>query len=111
LAENCLDVIKAQYPNMKVTSSFRANTGGKSQHELGMAADMQFDGISKGDYYDIAQWIKTKVVFDQLLLEYKTTGTGLPWIHISYNMNGNRHQILTMMNDKTAGQGLLKLEG
>jgi predicted chitinase len=111
LAENCLDKIKAQYPNMKVTSAFRGNSGSTSQHERGMAADMQFDGALKGEYFTIAQWIKTNITFDQLLLEYKTTGTGNPWIHISFNQDGCRNQVLTLMNNKTAGPGLLKLEG
>ena len=111
LAENCLDIIKAQYPNMKVTSAFRGDTGSTSQHELGMAADMQFDGATKADYYDIAIWIKNKVICDQLLLEYKTTGTGLPWIHISYNSAGCRSQVMTFMNNKKFASGLQKLEG
>lgn len=111
LAENCLDIIKAKYPNMKVTSAFRGNSGSTSQHERGMAADMQFDGVSKADYYDIAVWIKSNVICDQLLLEYKTTGTRLPWIHISYNSQGCRSQVMTFMNNKKFASGLQKLEG
>lgn len=112
LAENSLDPIKAKYPNMKVTSAFRPmQNNPTSQHPHGKAADMQFDGASKGDYFTIAQWIRDNVVFDQLILEYKTTETKNPWIHISYNPAGNRKQVLTFMNNKTAGQGLLKLEG
>ena len=110
LAENCLDPIKTKYPSMKVTSAFRTGTS-TSQHCRGQAADMQFNGASKGDYFTMAQWIKDNIIFDQLLLEYKTTGTGLPWIHISFNSNGNRQQVLTFMNNKNAGSGLLKLQG
>lgn len=110
LAENCLDPIKTKYPNMKVTSAFRTGAS-TSQHELGMAADMQFDGASKSDYYDMAVWIKANVVFDQLLLEYKSTGTGLPWIHISYNSAGSRSQVMTFMNNSKFASGLQKLEG
>jgi len=109
LAENCLDKIKAKYPNMSVTSAFRTGTS-TSQHELGMAADMQFSGVGKSEYYNIAGWIKNNVLFDQLLLEYKTTGTGLPWIHISFNSNGNRKQVMTFMNNKKVDVGLIKLE-
>ena len=109
LAENCLDPIKDKYPNMFVTSGFRLGTG-TSQHERGFAADMQFTNASKSDYFTIAQWIKDNVLFDQLLLEYKTTGTSMPWIHISYNGNGLRKQILTFMNDKSTGSGLRKLQ-
>ena len=108
VAENCLDKIKAQYPNMFVTSGFRTGSG-TSQHERGQACDMQFRGVSNSGFYEIAQWIKDNVSFDQLLLEYKTTGTGNAWIHISHAEN-NRKIVLTMMNNKTAGQGLRKLQ-
>lgn len=111
LAENCLDKIKAKYPNMFVTSAFRGvGANSTSQHPKGMAADMQFTGASKSDYYDIAIWIRDNVIYDQLLLEYKTTGTGNPWIHISYVDGACRKQVLTFMNDKTASQGLKKLQ-
>jgi hypothetical protein len=108
LAENCLDKIKDKYPNMFVTSGFRTGSG-TSQHLLGMAADMQFTGVAKKDYFEVAQWIRDNVSYDQLLLEYKTTGTGNPWIHISYNEGKNRKQVLTFMNDRTAAQGLKNL--
>lgn len=110
LAENCLDVIKAKYPKMLVTSCFRKmGSNPKSQHPLGMACDMQF-GVGKSELFDICVWIKDNVLYDQLLMEYKTTGTGNPWIHISFNSRGNRKQVLTFMNNKTAAQGLKKLQ-
>jgi hypothetical protein len=109
LAENCLDLIKTKYSNMMVTSGFRHGTT-TSQHQRGMAADMQFTGATKGDYYDIASWIKSNVPFDQLLLEYKVFGTGQPWIHISFNSTGNRGQVMTFMNNKPHGNGLQKLQ-
>lgn len=111
LAVNCLEKIKEKYPDMQVTSCFRTSTGGKSQHERGMAADMQFPRANKNksEYYEIAKWIKANVPYDQLLLEYKTTGSRLPWIHISFNQNGNRKQVLTLKNHRTFGQGLIQL--
>jgi len=95
LAENVLDKIKDKYPDMFVTNAFRRPEGasaGRSQHETGQAADIQFHSANKNKqlYYDIAIWIKDNVAYDQLLLEYKTTGSGLPWIHVSFNSNGNR---------------------
>ena len=108
LAENCLDPIKEKYPNMIVTNAIRRK-GNKSQHEKGMGGDLQFPGISKKDYYEIAKWIKDNVIYDQLLLEFQTSGSGTPWIHISYNANNNRRQVLTIMNHKTYGQGLHQL--
>lgn len=101
LTVNCVELIKAQYSNMFVTNSFRtASATSTSQHRLGMACDMQFTDVEKSDYFAIAQWIRDNVPFDQLLLEYKTTGSGLPWIHISYNKAGNRRQVKTFLNDK-----------
>ena len=105
LAMNSLDRIKQQYPSMFVTNAFRypeGETSGRSQHEIGQAADIQFQGASNSDYYNIALWIRDNVPYDQLLLEYKTTGSGKPWIHISYNKDGNRTtgvKIATFMNN------------
>lgn len=112
LCRTSLETIKAQYPNMFVTSGFRTKSGSGakvSQHELGEAADMQFKGVSKQDYYEIAKWIRDNVTFDQLILEYKTTGSGMPWIHISCSQKGNRKQILTMMNHKVVAGTLNNL--
>lgn len=97
LANNVLEPIKAQYPSMFVTSAFRRGNG-RSQHERGQAADMQFSGVAKSDYLDIATWIRENVPHDQLILEFKNTGTGLPWIHISCKESGNRDMIFTMWN-------------
>lgn len=98
---NTLDPIKAKYPNMFVTNAFRIGSG-TSQHETGEAADLQFKGASKKQYYDIALWIRDNVAYDQLILEYKTTGTGNPWIHVSHRNAGNRaagsSKVMTFMN-------------
>ncbi len=110
LSINCLEPIYDRYSNAFVTNTWRLPSGNpNSQHPKGMAADLQFRGVKKSDYYQIAQVIKDLVPFDQLLLEYKTTGTGLPWIHISFNKAGNRKQILTLLNNSTYGQGLIDL--
>jgi hypothetical protein len=110
LAVNCLEPIRAQYPNMVLTNTWRPmGSNLKSQHPLGMAADMQFRGIAKKDYYTIAQWVKDNISYDQFLLEYKTTGTGLPWLHISFNKDTLRKQVLTLMNDVKYGPGLIQL--
>lgn len=102
LVKNCFDPIKAQYPKAFMTCSFRAAGRGSptSQHPKGQACDIQFAGASKSDYFPIAQWIRDNVSFDQLILEYKTTGSGMPWIHVSYNKAGNRNQVFTFMNDR-----------
>lgn len=110
LAVNCLEPIRATYPNAFVTNTWRRPSGNPlSQHPKGMAADIQFRNVAKSAYFDIAQWIKDNVSYDQLLLEYKTTGSGLPWIHISFDKSKQRKQVLTLLNDKTYGQGLTQL--
>lgn len=103
LVKNCFDPIKAQYPKAFMTCSFRAKGVGSptSQHVRGQACDIQFAGAAKSDYYTIAKWIRdtSGIAYDQLILEYKTTGSGMPWIHISYNKAGNRGQVFTFMNN------------
>jgi uncharacterized Zn-binding protein involved in type VI secretion len=107
---NCIIPIRNQYPNAFVTNTWRPFQGNpRSQHPKGQAADIQFRGVSKAAYYDIAQWIKDNVSYDQLLLEYKTTGSGLPWIHISFNKDQSRAQVLTLLNNATYSQGLTQL--
>jgi len=125
VAENCLEKIRVKYSNVIVTSGFRSSAvqkgttygaKGVSQHELGQACDFQIGGASPSDYYAIAQWIKENCPYDQLLLEYKSTGSKKPWIHISFcaagkgpNGRSNQSQVLTMYNGATAGQGLKNL--
>ena len=100
---NVLEPIKAQYPNVMVTNAFR-NRSGTSQHNTGNAVDLQFSGTPKSSYYDIAIWISENVPHDQLLLEYKNTGSGNPWIHISLKESGNRAQVMTFHNHRRYGE-------
>jgi hypothetical protein len=111
LCLNCLEPILSKFPNGFVTNTWRPRGKGSptSQHPRGQAADLQFRGVKKSEYFQIAQVIKDLVPYDQLLLEYKTTGSGLPWIHISFNKAGNRKQVLTFLNDRTYAQGLVDL--
>ena len=109
---NCFDPIKRQYPDAFMTCSFRKRGVGSptSQHPKGMACDIQYAKASKADYYTRAQWVRDNTKYDQFLLEFKTTGTGLPWHHISFNKAGNRGQVCTFMNDKNAkGPGVTGL--
>ena len=111
LAVNIAEPVKAQFPNSFITNTWRPVGVGSatSQHPKGMACDIQFKQASKKDYFTIAQWFRDNLVYDQLLLEYKTTGSGLPWIHVSFNKDSNRKQVLTLLNNKTYGQGLIDL--
>lgn len=111
LVINCIDPIKAKFKDALITCTFRKSSGnGTSQHPKGMAADIQYSSASKSDYYTRALWVRDNIKFDQFILEYKTTGTGKPWHHISFNADGNRAQVLTFMNDKNCkGPGVTGL--
>ena len=102
LAVHVLDPIKDQYPDMIVTNAFRGKSTG-SQHNVGEAADIQFPGVPKSEYFGRVQWIRENIPHDQLILEYKNTGSGLPWIHISCKDAGNRETIFTMFNHRRYG--------
>ena len=118
LAEQILDPIKQKYPNMMITSGLRVvpAKGGSltSQHMKGQAADLQFNGASRSQYFEIAQWIRDTLPFDQMLLEYTNqspswkTGGGC-WIHVSYTRDGCRETFGTFMNHSYAQNGRSKL--
>jgi hypothetical protein len=81
LALNILEPIKAKYPNMLITNTYRHGPG-QAQHGTGQAADLQFRGVGAHSYFEIAAWIEKNIPYDQLLLEYLPGKT--VWIHISY---------------------------
>jgi uncharacterized protein YcbK (DUF882 family) len=111
LAKNCLDKIKEKYPNMIVTSGFRAAPGKNpgSDHLLGKAVDIQFSGVSNEGYTEIAKWIRdySGIPYDQMLLEHKDTQSKKSWIHISYRKEGNRQQTKTFFNHRPYRDGLV----
>lgn len=108
LAYNCLEPIIKKYPDMIITSGLRSVHNG-SQHEKGQAVDIQFTGISDSEYFTRAVEIKKLIPFDQLILEYKDTGSKKPWIHISYNPNGLRGNIFTYFNHSKLDNNLVQL--
>jgi len=111
IALNVLEPLIALYPKAKVTSAYRSASGSSStsQHPKGQAADIQIPGIAKAEYYEVAKKLSTQLNYDQLLLEYKTYGTGLPWIHISFDVNKPRKVVMTFFNDKKHSDGLSNL--
>ena len=103
VAVNILEKVKAVYPDVFITSAFRPGNS-KSQHERGMAVDMQFhNGSTPERCMKIVQWIKANLAFDQLILEYSSPTRC--WVHCSYNGSGNRSwsdstKIMTMIGGK-----------
>ena len=111
LALNVLEPLLALYPKMLVTSAFRSagSSSSTSDHPRGRAVDIQFPGVAKSEYYNIAKNLATQLNYDKLLLEYKTYGTGMPWIHISFNIENQRKLVLTYLNDRKYGDGLINI--
>ena len=111
IALNVLEPVKKIYPNMFVTSAFRdpgnASNAKTSQHPLGQGVDIQFKGITKKEYFEIATKLAKVLKYDQMILEYCSYAKN-PWIHISYSVK-NRSQVLTFFNHKTHSQGLTQL--
>ena len=111
VALNILEPVKKIYPNMFVTSAFRdpgnASNAKTSQHPLGQGVDIQFKGITKKEYFEIATKLAKVLKYDQMILEYCSYANN-PWIHISYAVK-NRSQVLTFHNHKTHSQGLTQL--
>lgn len=104
VCENILEPVRSNYNNtpFSPTSGYRSkelNTaiGGSktSQHMKGEAVDFEVPGVSN---FDLASWIATNLEFDQLILEFYTSGVPHSgWVHCSYKKSGgNRKQTLTI---------------
>ena len=111
MALNVCEPVLALFPNMMVTSGFRPVVGLRttSDHLRGQAVDMQFRNVNKKDYFVIAKKLAQNLNYDKLLLEYKDTGTKLPWIHISFKVDNPRKIVLTYNNHKRISSGLVRL--
>jgi hypothetical protein len=87
LAENCLEPIRAKYPDMQISSGFRLGSNG-SDHNIGGAVDIIFPNRNISAIKDIAAWIVQNVPHRQCLLEYETySGTDkirVAWIHVAF---------------------------
>lgn len=108
---NLLEPIAAKYgrAGMNVTSGFRPQKNGRSQHEIGQAIDLQFSGqytgaLSKDAWWGIVMWIKDNVAFDQMIVEYIGNK---PWIHLSFNPSGNRKDLKTCIKNGSFKPGLI----
>ena len=102
LTENILQKLRDQLGAIRVTSGYRSPAlnraiGGarKSMHMTGNSADIVIIRDGKMDnrlIFDAV--IELGLEFDQMIWEF-----GGKWIHISYNKDCNRHQILEAYKD------------
>lgn len=106
LCENILEPIYNEFDGrVQINSGYRnpevnALVGSKStsQHSTGQACDVEVPGLST---WDLAQWVRDNLTFDQLILENCTNLRLDPnsgWVHISFNNSNNRKQELTYKN-------------
>jgi len=80
VAVNILEPLRSQYPGFRINSGFRKGEG-SSQHNRGMAVDIQWPGLSPAGYTPISKWVADNLPIDQLIFEH---GNSI-WLHISYN--------------------------
>ena len=101
LCEKVLQPVRDHFgKGVKVNSGFRhpqvneAVGGSKtSDHCRGMAADIEIPGVANGD---LAQWIVDNLEFRQVILEFYTPGVpDSGWVHVSFNPEDNKKQVLT----------------
>ena len=66
-----------------------------------MAADINVPGMGNDD---LAEYIRDNMDFDQVILEFHTLGQPASgWVHVSFNIKGNKKDVLTAVkqNGKT----------
>ena len=108
LCENVLQPIRDHFGKpVRISSGLRvpelnAAIGGSttSDHCKGMAADIEIPGV---DNKELAEWIGERLEFRQLILEFYTGEPDSGWVHVSYDYNDNKQQVLTAtkQNGKT----------
>lgn len=105
LVENTLQPIRDVFGPVNLSSGYRSDAlneaiGGskRSQHSKGQAADFEVSGMAN---IELAEGIVgSGIEFDQLILEFPDVNDPeAGWIHISYNTEGNRKQVLTAVRE------------
>lgn len=101
LCEQVLQPLRDAYnTGIKVNSGYRspdvnAAVGGSrtSDHCKGMAADIEIPGVANAE---LAQYIADNFDFTQLILEFYTQGVpDSGWVHVSYDPNNLKRQVMT----------------
>jgi hypothetical protein len=113
LAANIWEPLKARYPGMIITNTFRQGKPGgakeQAQHGRGQAFDAQLPGASYAKYYEIACWMRDNLPVGQLLQERSSASPASTWIHCSYE-NG-KYGIQVPKQNKVANLDLTLARG
>ena len=101
LCEKVLQPVRDYFGmGVKVNSGYRHplvnnRVGGSptSDHCKGFAADIEIPGIANAQ---LAEWIEYNSEFTQLILEFYTPGIlDSGWVHVSYDPNNLKGQVIT----------------
>jgi hypothetical protein len=74
-----------------------------SAHCAGLAVDIEVPGVSNPD---LARWVQSNLVYDQLILECWTGEPGSGWVHVGSGLLEPRRQVLTFQRGKGMMNGL-----
>jgi hypothetical protein len=92
LVNNVLAPIWLKYPGFIINSGFRQASRTGSDHEKGMAADLQWPSGVLKERCEWCSWPQSSVPFWQLIYE-KPPSSLYGWMHVSYN-GGKRQTTL-----------------
>lgn len=71
-----------------------------SQHMTGEAIDIDADTFRNGTNLEIFDFIRTNLIFDQVINEYPDKFGNPSWVHVSKSRSGNRGQVLVKLKAK-----------
>lgn len=71
-----------------------------SQHMTGQAIDIDTDVYGYGKNIEVFDFIRTSLIFDQVINEYPDKDGNPSWVHVSKSKTGNRGQVLVKLKDK-----------
>lgn len=71
-----------------------------SQHMTGQAIDIDCDVYKIGTNLQVFDFIRTRLIFDQLISEYVDKFGNPSWVHVSKSKTGNRGQVLVKLKDR-----------
>jgi hypothetical protein len=94
---------------IQILEGFRSENNAISQHEMGEAIDITLGNGSLSvaqQCFQLAQWMRDNVLYDQLILCFDQSGGGQVWIHTSFKIDGRRRQVFTKTYNDTHISGL-----
>lgn len=80
-----------------------------SQHKKGEAIDMDADHFGIGSNKKVFDFIKSTLVFDQLIWEFGDTNNPA-WVHASLKKDGNRREVLKAYKDAAGKTKYVKFD-